>query len=217
MSRAIASCSVKFSGVVTLLLLTIMYHSSAASGQEILRRAPTESISQFASRTINAKNVSASDKPAEIIPVHHVTEGVFGPSGKHIIFFYGSEKSASGGTVLVQEKGSTDIYRKYDLPYLEEIGLWQVVSGTYVVKAAFFENVDKDPEAELLVIFYREGIGAYDAEKGGRKRYSEYVTGVYDWKAEEFVVMESLGDKLYGLTSAKAVRRKLKALGYSRI
>jgi hypothetical protein len=88
------------------------------------------------------------------------------------------------------------------LPPMEEIPEHFDIS----VSSVLYANADKDKDLELIILYeyYRTGSG----NETGNAVY------IYDWNGREFAILNETGMKLVGLKTAKAVRRKLKALGY---
>ncbi|MEW6127557.1 MAG: hypothetical protein AB1757_11020 [Acidobacteriota bacterium] len=165
----------------------------SSNAQEIMKRQAGESLEAFAKRII----------PAKTELVHTVVEGKFGAFAKAVVILFDKtdELSAgfSGWVLALNADGS---YKKFSLPAINAIpGQFE-----FSVNAVMFANADKDPQFELILLFeqYRNGSGE-EPFKGSL---------VYDWDGKQFVSMTDVETHLEGLTTAKAVRAKLKALGY---
>ncbi len=163
------------------------------SAQEVINRKAGEALESFAKRII----------PPKTDLVHTVVEGKFGGFAKAIVLFFdNTDKLSAGFTGWVLALNADGSYKKYVLPKIEAIpGQFE-----FSVNSVFFANADKDAQLELIVLYeqYRNGSGE-DPFKGAF---------VYDWEANGFVSLSTVEAKLNKLATAKAVRLKLKALGY---
>ena len=182
----------KVSRTIFLCLFFFMLVVST-NAQDIIKRQPGESLQAFAKRII----------PPKTDLVHTVVEGKFGDFAKAIVLFFdNTDKLSAGFTGWVLALGADGSYKKYALPAIDAI----VGHFEFTVNAVFFANADKDAQLELIVLYeqYRNGSGE-DPFKGAF---------VYDWDGSKFVSLPEVETKLAKLTTAKAVRLKLKALGY---
>lgn len=177
-----------------ILVVALAFVSAEVSGQEVLTRKPGESIENFGNRIL----------PPETELAHKVLVGSYGPSRNNILLLFrrALESSNYTGWVLMPQDNSITSYQKVVLPPMEEIPRHFDIT----VSSVLYANADKDKELELIILYeyYRTGSG----NETGNAVY------VYDWNGREFAVLNETSMKLVGLKSAKAVRRKLKALGY---
>jgi hypothetical protein len=175
-----------------LLALTLV--SAEVTGQEVLTRKVGESTQNFAKRIL----------PPETELAHKILIGSYGPSSNNILLLFrpALESSNYTGWVLMPQNNSIASYLKIVLPPMEEIPQHFDIA----VSSVLYANADKDKELELIILYsyYRTGSG----EEPGNAVY------VYDWNGREFAVLNETSMKLVGLKTAKAVLRKLKALGY---
>jgi hypothetical protein len=147
--------------------------------------------------------------------VHPVLEGNFGITPRDILALYGSSGAGlRDGWVLTPAPGCAGWYRRHLLP-IEDVSQIEVAAPSYRVRSAFRANADRDAARELLLILYAEGPGPAD-EYGNRQRKHEHNVAVFDWTGTRFVYRYPVSRRLYGLRTAEAVRRRLRALGYSR-
>lgn len=187
--RALSIKQLSFALISSILIGGII------DAQELIARKPAESPKDFALRVIPTKTELA----------HSVVEGAFGPQGKNVVILFTQTESAGSnyrGWVMVPISEQSNSYKKYILPEMDEIeGHFEIA-----VQAVFFANADKDTEQELLVLYeyYRNGSGDESA----------YAVYAYDWNGSGFTSLEKVRDKLVGLATARAVRQKLKRLGY---
>jgi hypothetical protein len=175
------------------LCLFFFIPSISSNAQEIVKRNAGETLQSFAKRII----------PPKTDLVHTVIEGKFGAFAKAIVLFFdNTDKLSAGFTGWVLALNADGSYKKYALPAIEAVpGQFE-----FTVNAVFFANADKDAQLELIVLYeqYRNGSGE-DPFNGAF---------VYDWDGNGFVSLSGVEAKLNKLTTAKAVRLKLKALGY---
>lgn len=151
--------------------------------------------------TISGNAQSPEKIVAEYLPegsklMHKILEGNFGSADKSMLVLYSEESPAMSymGMVLVPEKNK---YRTVALPQPEFT--WSMEEP----KAAFFEDVDRDGEKELLIIGEcYTGIGP----EGAR---AFYRTRVYDRVDDKFIHLESLSRNIGNLQTAAAVRKDL--------
>lgn len=194
MKKTPSGIAATFTATIVLIASLIGLPSQA---QDLLESKSGEAIKSFAERVI----------PRDCKLAHDVVVGTFGPSSNNIVILFTPPYSPSEpgdnnyrGWVLIPDKERVGMYRKELLPPMEEVaGLFEIQ-----VKSVFFAQADKDKELELLVLYeyYRNGSGT---------DYGDAVY-VYDWNGKSFVSLDEVGDKLVGLKSASAVRRKLSAL-----
>ena len=176
-----------------LSIVVALCIASNGKAQEIVKQRTGETLKDFALRIIPARTELA----------HEVVQGVFATFTKNMVILYSTPKaqsSAFSGWVLMPATNGT--YQKFTLPIEADL------SGRFEItaQAVFFANADKDAQQELFIIYstYRNGSG----EKEGN------AVHVFDWNGKEFVSHTEVENKLSGLPTAKAVRRKLKILGY---
>jgi hypothetical protein len=173
-----------------LCFFTLLISSNA---QEVVKRNAGESLQSLGKRII----------PPKTELVHTVVEGKFGAFAKAVVLFFdNTDQLSKGFTGWVLALNADGSYKKYVLPAIEAMpGQFE-----FTVSAVFFANADKDPQPELIVLYeqYRNGSGE-NPFKGAF---------VYDWEGSKFIPLTDVEAKLQKLTTAKAVRLKLKALGY---
>jgi hypothetical protein len=176
-----------------LALVVALCVTTSGKAQEIVKQQASETLKDFALRIIPAK--------AEL--AYEVVQGIFATSTKNLVILYSTPEaqgSAFSGWVLMPVTNGT--YQKFTLPIEADL------SGRFEITAqsVFFANADKDTQQELFIIYstYRNGSG----EKEGN------AVHVFNWNGKEFVSLTEVENKLSGLPTAKAVRRKLKILGY---
>lgn len=180
---------------IYVLFALVFVLCSAASGkaQEIVKRRANESIKEFALRMIPAKTELA----------HDAIQGAFATSTKNLVILYSDPNAPSSVfSGLVLTPVTEDTYQKFLLPIEAEIpGRFEITA-----EAVFFANADKDEQQELIIAYsiYRNGTG----EKEG------HAVHIFDWNGGKFVALTAIENKLSGLATAKAIRAKLKALGY---
>jgi hypothetical protein len=181
------------SNYFSLALAVALCVATSGKAQEIIKQQTSETLKDFALRIIPAKTELA----------HEVVQGVFATSTKNLVILYSTPEaqgSAFSGWVLMPATNGT--YQKFALPIEADL------SGRFeiTVQSVFFANADKDTQQELFIIYstYRNGSGEKEAN----------AVHVFDWNGKEFVPLTEVENKLSGLPTAKAVRRKLKILGY---
>jgi hypothetical protein len=185
----------QMSKAIRALFLTtaVLILGSSAGAQEVIKRKPGESLQVFAKRII----------PPKTDLVHTVIEGKFGGFANAVVLFFdNTDKLSAGFTGWVLALNADGSYKKYILPAIEAIpGQFE-----FSINSVFFANADKDPQLELIVLYeqYRNGTGEDPF----------HAAFVYHWDGNAFVSLRNVEPKLNKLTTAKAVRMKLKALGY---
>jgi hypothetical protein len=174
-------------------IVIALYGTTNSTAQEVVKRQASETLKNFALRIIPAKTELA----------HDVIQGAFATSTKNLVILYdtpNAQSSAFSGWVLTPAIDGT--YQKFALPIEADL------SGRFEVtaQAVFFANADKDAQQELFIIYsgYRNGTG--------EKEW--HAVHIFDWNGKEFVALTELENKLSGLPTATAIRRKLKTLGY---
>lgn len=168
-----------------------------------VRRTDVESASAFVMRV----------RPAGTELSHPVLEGDFGFTPQDILALYGTRaEGLQDGWVLTPAAGCPGWYRRHRLP-ISDISAMGVPAPAYAVRAALRANADRDAARELVLILYAEGPGPAD-ERGNRRRKHERNVAVFDWDGTRFVYQYPVSEKLYDLPTSRAVRARLRALGY---
>jgi hypothetical protein len=168
-----------------------------------VRRRDGESAAAFLMRV----------RPAGMELSHRALEGELGFTPRDILALFGTRPSGlRHGWVLTPVAGCPGHYRRHVLP-IDEISLWEVASPAYEVRAALRANADGDAARELVLILRAEGRGPAD-DRGNREWNVENNVAVFDWNGTRFVLLDPVSERLYGLTTAAAVRAKLRAAGY---
>jgi len=167
-----------------------------------VRRRAGESATAFLMRV----------RPAGMELSHRALEGEFGFTSRDVLALFGTRSSGLlHGWVLTPAPGCPGYYRRHVLP-LDEVSLWEVAAPAYQVRAALRANADRDAARELVLILRAEGRGPAD-DRGNRNWNVENNVAVFDWNGTRFVHLDSVSGKVYGLSTARAVRAKLRALG----
>lgn len=168
-----------------------------------VRRRGGESATAFVTRV----------RPPRMELSHRVLEGGFGFTRRDILALLGTRADGlQHGWVLTPVAGCPGRYRRHVLP-IDEISLWEVASPAYEVRAALRANADRDAARELVLILRAEGRGPAD-DRGNRDWDVENNVAVFDWDGRRFVILDPVPRRLYGLSTARAARAKLRALGY---
>jgi hypothetical protein len=172
------------------------YMFLAFTASDLVSRKPGETLKQMASRIIPAKSELA----------HVPVQGAFGPGPGNVVVLSRPADDVNtnySGLVLAPTEKAGD-YRVIRLPALTEIpGRFEID-----IKAVFFENVDSDPDAELLVLC--------DYHRNGSQDDDTSAVHIYKWQQDHFIRLEGLEGKLVGLPTAAAVRARLKQVRTTR-
>jgi hypothetical protein len=170
-------------------------------------------VSKSAADSINTfilRNIPVGSKTA-----HPILIGKFGPGPGNIVALLG-DNYYYGGEIYVPNHINPEIYQKFELPSIDEISLSTVAVHNYEVRAVFFDNVDADPENELLILFHNEGWSPVwdnvNIGNGGRTWGEENVTAIYDWTGHSFVYLFAKSDALWNIKTAVQIKKKIKKL-----
>lgn len=194
-----------FSSTRLILLFSLLvFLCPVARGQEILSQQPGETLPHFGRRLLPHGTVLA-------FPMREVT---LGPLHTLVLLFGETSENYDEGWVLAPLPSTRGQYRKYLLPSTDEINLSSVASPAFQVKSIFTAPLRQGVAPSLLIVFLVKGASAVK-EGSGRSYEREYVTGVYRWTGHGFA-LDSLGDRLAGLSDETAIRRKLHALAAGR-
>lgn len=172
------------------LVLTACLFLAACDAQQV-RRAPGMSLA----------DLGKSILPAGRQLAHPVVTGDFGPGKGNVVVLHqaasGSDRNF-GGVVLT---GGPAVYRSCTLPPLN------LLPGQFEIEilAVFFANANRDPAAELFVL--------YSYHRNGSQEDDGFAVAAYEWKGGTFAALP-LAAKLAGLSTAAAVKARLKQLGY---
>lgn len=190
--------------------------SDAVNGQSDGSRQPAACDDTATVRRHDGEGVRAflmRVRPAGTVLSHRVLEGEFGFTRRDILALFGTRaEGLRSGWVLAPVAGCPGYYRRHVLP-IDDISLWEVAAPAYEVRAALRANADRDAARELVLILRAEGRGPAD-DRGNRDWNVENNVAVFDWNGTRFVILDPVSERLYGLTTAAAVRAKLRALGY---
>jgi hypothetical protein len=183
----------KFNYFLFALVFVLCAAVARSKAQENLKQKANETRKAFALRIIPAKTELA----------HQIIQGAFATSTNNLVILYNTpdaQSSSFSGWVLTPATDGT--YQKFILPIEADL------SGRFEItaQAVFFANADKDAQQELFIIYstYRNGSGEKESN----------AVHIFDWNGKEFVPLTEIENRLSGLATAKAVRTKLKALGY---
>jgi hypothetical protein len=120
---------------------------------------------------------------------HKPVAGTFGPPGRHIVLLHRPESDDAGefrGTVFLNGE------RPQTLPPLDLIPNQFAIE----VKAVFFDS------AQLFIL--------YGYHRNGSQADDSHACAVYRWRDTEFVRVPDVERKIVGLSTAAAVRQRLR-------
>jgi hypothetical protein len=132
---------------------------------------------------------------------HPVLVGDIGPFRRAVLLLtqnVENSNSAFSGVVIVP--GKTQKHVVLPLPPQDEPSEFFAVR----VKSVLFQNVDKSPENEIIVL--------YDAQKMGPGEQPYTATCVYKWNGSGFVRLATVEAALADSPDGKAILAKLKSL-----
>jgi len=184
-------------GVLFLLLVLVC---PAIGGKRLIRKAG-EIPPIFAQRLLPRGTVLAS-------PIQEIA---LGRSSRALVLLFGeTPENYDEGWVLTPIPGTRGQYHKYLLPPTDEINLPTVAAPSFRVKAVFSALLRRGAAPSLLILYAVRGFGAVKDDRT-RSYEQEYVTEACRWTGQGFA-FDPLGDRLAGLSTEKAIRRRLQGL-----
>jgi hypothetical protein len=125
---------------------------------------------------------------------HPPVGGSFGPAGRHIVLLYrpqGDDGEFKGVVYLAGEQPS-------DLPPLDLIPNHFTVE----VEAVFFERAEIAAEPSLIIL--------YSYHRNGSDSADGHACAIYSWRGNQFVRLMEVEKKVASLSTASAVRQRLR-------
>ena len=180
--------------------------SKIAQGQGVLIRKPGETPTRFAQRLL----------PPHTMLVYPVREVALGPFRHALVVLFGETPDKGSGSyddgwVLAPVPGTRGQYRKHSVPALDNIDMSAVAAPIFWVKSAFSVPLHRGAEPSLLILFSARGPGAVRDDRTRSRDEQEYVVEACRWTGLG-LVFDPVGDRLAGLSTEKAIRRRLLAL-----
>ncbi|HEY3740270.1 MAG TPA: hypothetical protein VGL53_10520 [Bryobacteraceae bacterium] len=145
----------------------------------------------------NLEQFAKAHLPNGMELAHPPLEGSFGPPGRHIVLLYRPELEDGEfkGTVYL------DGDRPRDLPPMGLIPNQFAID----VKAVFFEKAEAHAAGPALIILY-------GYHRNGSESDDSSACLIYQWRDNQFVRLPELEKKVASLTTASAVRKRLRQI-----